>query len=51
MALLYVSIGLAFFIVGFVLVVTVAAVGYLIVGLCWFVGSLFRTPTNSNKEI
>ena len=49
--LLYISIALAAFIVAFALVVAVAAVGYLIVGLCWLTAEAIRALTNSNKEI
>ena len=51
MTLLYISVALAAFIVAFLLVVTVVAVAYLVIGLCWLTAEAAHALTNSNKEI
>ena len=49
MTLLYISVALAFFVVGFALVITVAAVAYLVIGLCWFTAEAIRALTNAKQ--
>ena len=50
MTLLYISVFLAAFIVGFVLVVTVATVAYLIVGSIWLTTEIIRSLTNNSTK-
>ena len=51
MTLLYIAIGLAFFVVAFVMVVMVAAIAYLIIGSIWLATEIIHSLTTShNKE-
>ena len=51
MTLLYLTVAFAAFLVAFALVVTVVAVAYLVIGLCWLTAEAAHALTNSNKEI